>query len=233
MLRFNKHDFLVWFRIQDDRPAIAEGVRRVLQLGGVIAFPAFWGLMVVAPFAVPLLLGPGWTSVTWPMMAFCFVLPLRLTWMLLARVVVGVGRPELSFRGQIYWLFTVLPALVVGARFGITGVAVAWAVSFPLMFIIVTRTIATALQLPWTDLLTPLVRPAAAAAAMSVLVWVIDAAVAETLPNLLRLLVAALSGGTAYAAVLRLIAPKVFQETLAFVLRFLGGNGRVPRSADA
>ena len=209
-------------RIQHDPAAVSEGVRRLTQLGGVVSFPTFWGLMVIAPVAVPVLLGPGWSGATTPIIIFCTVLPIRAASTLLARVVVGVGRPEISFRNTLLWPLIVLPAIVVGARYDTTGVAVAWAVSFPILFAIASYRIAAALAMRWTTLLAPLARPAIAAGIMALIVWSLDALLAQHLGNLSRLIVAAAVGVVTYIAALRLVAAAVFAETSGFVLRFLG-----------
>ena len=209
-------------QIQHDRSAITEGVRRLMQLGAVISFPTFWGLMVTAPISVPVLLGPGWSSATLPMIAFCSVLPLRATATLLSRVVVGVGRPETSFQNQLLWPLIVLPALIIGVRYQTVGVAVAWAVSFPIMFAISTFRVAAALQIRWSNLLAPLVRPALAAGIMALLVWIVDCWLATHLPNIARLIVATIVGAAGYLGALRLVGAKAFTETLTFLLRFAG-----------
>ena len=211
-------------RIQNDKAAVAEGVRRLVQFGAVISFPIFWGLMAIAPVAVPTLLGPGWGHTTLPIVAFCSMLPIRTTWTLLARVVVGVGRPEVSFRNQLLWPFIVLPSLIIGAHWGVPGVAIAWALSFPVMFAVSTRRIAAVLSMTWSALLVPLVRPATAAGAMAALVWIIDTSIASQLPNFARLMIGTGAGAATYVLALRLISPTIFRETVEFVFRFVGRN---------
>ena len=209
-------------RIQHDPHAITEGVRRLMQLGAVISFPTFWGLMVTAPFAVPVILGPGWTSANWPMIAYCTALPIRVSATLLSRVIVGVGQPKISFQNQLLWPLIVLPALIVGARHQTTGVALAWALSFPMMFAISTYRVAAALRMRWSALLAPLLRPALAAAVMAALVWFINDMLTLDAPNVVRLIVATIVGSVTYVAALRLIAGTAYAETLEFLWRFLG-----------
>ena len=139
-----------------------------------------------------------------------------------------MGRPELSFRNQLLWPFIVLPALAVGARFGVTGVALAWALSFPILFAISSRRIAIALQISWPTLIGPLLRPAIAAGIMALVVWAIDISVAHRLADYARLIIATIVGLVTYVAMLRAIAPTAFEETTAFMFRFLGRQVAAP-----
>jgi O-antigen/teichoic acid export membrane protein len=153
-------------RIQHDNVALVRAVQRLVLIGSTIGFPLFWGLLIVSPAAVPIVLGKNWIEATPVIQAFCVALPLRAIWTLLTRALVGMGRPDVSFQNQALWLLIVLPAIVVGSTFGSTEVAAAWSISFPILFLISSFRIAKVLESSVKSVLAPMLTPAFAAGLM-------------------------------------------------------------------
>ncbi len=209
-------------RIQHDRAAVVEGVRRVVQMGAVVGFAVFWGILSVATELVPLVLGDTWVPTTTLIMLFCATLPLRAVWTLLARTAVGIGRPDISFSNQLLWLVIVLPAIVWGATVGIEAVAIGWAATFPLLFAIASQRIAKALEIPLGAILRPIVAPAIAGASMVAMVFAAAHLVGGRLPSPVLLLLEVVLGAATYVGTLWLVGRKVFYETVDVAMRLLG-----------
>ncbi len=208
-------------RIQDDRAAVVEGVRRVVQTGAVVGFAIFWGILAVATDLVPLVLGNAWAATTSIIIAFCAALPLRVVWVLMARTTVGMGRPDITFGNQALWLVTVLPAIVYASTISINAVAIAWSATFPVLFLLASWRMAGALALPLGLILRPLLPPAVAGGVMLLAVTLVARAT-DAAPVALALIAQVLCGALTYALALRVTSKSTFEETRNLALRLLG-----------
>jgi O-antigen/teichoic acid export membrane protein len=110
--------------------AMAQGI-------ALITFPLAGGLALVAQYLVPTLLGPNWAEVTVPLCLLSLFFGLRSVFALDS--IVLLARHESYKDRNISALFAFVMPIVflIGAQWGITGVAAAWlivhpAVSFPL-----------------------------------------------------------------------------------------------------
>jgi len=101
----------------DTKPLLLHGLRVV----GHVVLPLLWGLCAVAPWLLPLLLGPSWTGAILPLQIVCLALPLRLVSVLLSTTLQGLGHAGLDLRNTITGV-VLLPALfLAGSLRGAEG----------------------------------------------------------------------------------------------------------------
>jgi teichuronic acid exporter len=140
--------FASFSRLQNDPERIRSLVRQSTHAVAFAAFPIFYGMAAVAPFAVPLLLGPRWAPVIVPFQLMCLVLPLKALGPMLPPVVFAIGRPAVNVINVGLTAVAMTVALLVGVRFGVTGVLIAWLTVYPVVFLITTAKSLRAIGLP-------------------------------------------------------------------------------------
>jgi O-antigen/teichoic acid export membrane protein len=131
----NEVAFPAFARIQDERERVGRQVLRGVRLLSLFAFPVFWGIAAIAPEIVGVLLGNKWTEATLPLLLLALVMPLRMVYQLMPPTLQGVGKANLVARNQLLACTIMITAFLVGARFGIVGLAAAWIAAFPLVFV--------------------------------------------------------------------------------------------------
>jgi lipopolysaccharide exporter len=106
-----------------DSARLRRGYLRTLRLQTTFGFSAAVGLAVVAPLLVPVLFGARWAPAIMPMVALSLYATVRsLAWGA-TDVYKAIGRPGLAFLSSLLWLLALVPALLLGSRLGIEGVA--------------------------------------------------------------------------------------------------------------
>lgn len=158
---------------QGDAAASNRGLVQLQSLAATVAFPVFWGLAAIAPTVLPLVLGPRWEGAVWPFSLFCLILPLRVWYSLIDTAVVAGGRNSLALGNVLIWVAVLVPMFAVAVSYGIVAVAAAWAIGFPIVYLIVSRRIAAAVGLRWVEMLQPTWGAALCAAPMAIMVIVI------------------------------------------------------------
>ncbi|WP_294318749.1 lipopolysaccharide biosynthesis protein [uncultured Sphingomonas sp.] len=133
----NEVAFSAYARMRDDPAAVAQGFVRSVRVLMLIAVPFFIGLAVTAGPAVAIALGPKWSDAA-PLVALLgLAMPFMTLQALFPPAVDALGRPGTT-AGTTAIGAVVLPiAFLIGARFGIEGVAGAWIVAHPLLLGIV------------------------------------------------------------------------------------------------
>lgn len=130
------------------------------------SFPVMWGISSVAPEFVQAVLGEKWLEATVPLSILCFIMPLRVASPLIHSALNSVGRADVSFR--LTWITALLmcSAYLVGAQFGLQGVALAWAIMYPTVFMYNLVGAQKHIGIGWTQITAAMARPAFVSALM-------------------------------------------------------------------
>ena len=162
----NEVAFPAFARIQDERERVARYLLQSIRLLSLLSFPVFWGIAVVAPEFVRVLLGDKWEPAILPLQLLAFLMPVRMIGQLMPPTLQGIGQAKLVARNQLQACVVMVIAFLVGVRYGIIGLSLAWLVAFPLVFLVNLRTWLPVLGMPANQLLGAMARPAVAAAGM-------------------------------------------------------------------
>ena len=208
--------------VQDEKERWYLALQKLVRLSAVLAFPLFVGMASVAPVALPLLLGDRWDEAVVPFVLFCLALPLRTAHSLVATVLFALGRAQISFRVVLIWAAVLTPMFVVGLQFGVGGVAGAWAIGFPIAYLLGTRLVASALSIPLSSLWAPMLGPAIAAAGMAGIVLVVQSLCEGVLPAQATLALQILAGALTYGVLLRIFFREAFDEIFDLLGRLVG-----------
>jgi teichuronic acid exporter len=140
--------FSAFSRIQANLNGVQVNFLKVVRLISVIAFPAFWGLAIIAPEAIPWVLGAKWTEAVVPIQLLSIVMPLRFIATVYGPVLAGRGRPDVQMWNMVVAVIMMPAAFYIGARWGIVGLCLAWVSGYPLLFIIMTYRLLRTLNVP-------------------------------------------------------------------------------------
>ena len=210
-------------RFQDETARIAEYWRRSIRMLAAIALPALVGLIIVASDFVAVALGPKWKDAV-PVIQFLGIVGLLQTLQFLNPIVLqALNRTSLLLRWTLVSYVAAVAAFLVGLRWGIVGVAAAFAISAavtePAYAWITGRLVGVRLSDLARDL-SGVVQATAALVAVVLPTRLLlqDAGVGPAL----RLTVAVVLGGIVYTAACRWRAPALIEELRQLRRRGLG-----------
>jgi O-antigen/teichoic acid export membrane protein len=129
--------FPAFSKIQDQPERINNYILKAQKFSLLITVPVFWGLASVVDLIIPIVLGEKWLEAVIPTMIILLVMPLRFCDELFG--------PALKSQRQVkhmminLWVIIaiMLVSIFLGVGYGATGLAMAWAIGFPIAFIIV------------------------------------------------------------------------------------------------
>src|SRR5215470_8756992 len=130
----NQVSFPAFARIQHDRQRYASSFLLAVRILSFVLFPVLWGMASVAPEMIRVLLGDQWTAVTGPFQLLALSMPLFMFVPFMTTAAQGIGRADIGAMQALIASVVMPAAFVVGSRWGVTGLAAAWLVGFPLVF---------------------------------------------------------------------------------------------------
>jgi teichuronic acid exporter len=192
--------FPTFARLQHDLPRVANAVLRAVRAMMLIAFPMFFGLSAVAPELVAVVLGAKWEAARFPLQVLPLVMPIRLIAGLISPAVNGVGRVDVVLRNTGTAFAVMAVGFGVGSLWGVTGVALAWLLLYPIVMAFNFKRSLAVLGLSRADIVQAMARPLAAAVLMYLMVTACREALPAALPTGLQLATLIAVGAASYAA---------------------------------
>jgi O-antigen/teichoic acid export membrane protein len=215
--------------VQDDLGRIRRGLLQMSSLIALAAFPMMGGLIVVAPEAVRVLLGPNpkWARAAFIIRVLSLVGALQALWAVLHPMFKALGKVALQLRLSVLTTLVVIGAFLIGVRWQIEGMAVSYALSQFLLMPLWYYVALSLVELPFSEFWRAHRAPVAATLFMSAVVAGFRLATMRWvgLSQLGLLCLEVPLGAAAYAAFLRVISPAVFADTMSLV-RMLGNRSR-------
>jgi teichuronic acid exporter len=206
--------------------AAPDGLRgmhlRLLGLVATYAFGTCWGLAAVAPEFAVFVLGERWQAASIPLMLLAAVAPLRMLSALNNTVSSSAGVPQASTI-ELALAGVLIPAGVLAGAWldGLRGACLAWAVVYPLIYVISNAMTCKAVGTPKTRGMLPMAAPTLAAIVMWICVlairWFFSAKLNVGVLLATELVIAAAS----YVVAMHLLAPALVREARALVLELL------------
>ena len=133
----NQVVFSAFSKIQDNRSKVAEHFVKSAHLMSFIAFPIFFGISSISNEFVDLVLGEKLALATIPFQILSLILPLRMLQNVFAPTLDGLGKPNINIVNQIIACFIIPGSILIGLKWGLQGVCLAWIIAYPIYFIIV------------------------------------------------------------------------------------------------
>jgi PST family polysaccharide transporter len=216
--------FPVFARIQEQREKVERAYHKAMGLTSFVAFPAFVGVMVIAPELVPLLFGNKWLSAV-PVMQILAVVGLLEAVLFAPGVVMkALGKP--SWRLAIAVLTTVVTVIgfLVVVRLGIVAVAASFAIVnlalAPITLRAVRRLVGTDFRSVGRQILPPVI--ASASMALAILGLSVPLGHAH---RSIQVVIYVISGAVVYLAIIRAIDRPMLREAIGLVKLALPKRG--------
>lgn len=198
-------------RMQDETARLRLRLLHSLRLLAVGATAALWGLCAVAPEFVDVVLGDQWQTAILPLQLVSLVTPARMLQMVLATALTGVGRADLELRNTIVATLVLTTAFLVGAQFGLNGLAISWVVAIPIVLTLNLPRALLALNLGFADLAGAVRAPVIAGSAMYLAVIAARWVMADV-PDAARLAILILVGAGAFLLTVQLVDRSVWAD---------------------
>ena len=229
----NQVAYSAFAKLQQDPVAMRAGLLNSTRLMLALAVGLLWCIAAVAPELISLLLGDKWAGAIVPFRVMAAVIPVRIICGLLSTALIAAGFVNDDLKNTLTGGCILIPAFFVGAiSAGITGVAWAWAVGYPVFAIFLLRRVSLRLGVRTRDVLRQLLTPVTAGLAMWASVIAANTPLIAT-PLPIRLGLLTMLALLVYSAVIVVIDRSLRGELLAMLaltkmtlLRFLR-RGRV------
>ncbi len=214
----NEVAFSAYARMRDDPAAIAAGFARSARVLMLVAVPFFIGLAVTAGPAVAIALGPKWSDAAPLVVLLGLAMPFMTLQTLFPPAVDALGKPGTTAGTTAIGAIVLPIAFLIGARFGIQGIAAAWIVAHPLLLAIVAGRALPVIGLS-AGAFARAVAPAFGAGAVMAGAVMLAGRFAGPLSPLPMLGLSVAVGAGAYAATLGLFARSAVRDAWAMLRR--------------
>lgn len=225
--------FPAFSQLTDDRERMADIWLRATRLVAAVSIPALVGLAVVAPDFVQVVLGPKWAEAATVIQILAVVGIIQALHTLNGEVLLALDRAGTLLAYTVVWSVVTVGAVAIGLRWGLLGVATAYAAAVvavePLRALLTTRALGI-----------PLRRFAAALAGVTQASVLMGAALLAARPLLTglgagpapRLVLLTALGGTVYVFSSRWRAPEVAGEIRELARRRRRAPARVEPAVE-
>jgi O-antigen/teichoic acid export membrane protein len=184
----------------------------------LVAAPMLTGAALVADDVVAVLFPPTWSETGTILSQLCAANVFRLSGMVMPAFLEGLRHARLLLQFTTFNGIVMIPAFLVGSKWGVTGVAWAWALTAPVIWcVLVTITLAR-LGVRWREFAGSILTVVAAVALMCV--CVLGAARGITGHSVLvHLLAQVAAGAVAYALAIVVLVPRARWHQLRSLVR--------------
>ena len=202
--------------VKHDLEQVGRGYLKVLRVGAGYAFPVFWGLAAVSEPTVRLLIGAKWIAAVPVIQILCISMPLRMLNSFTSAAAQAVARQDVNIKSLLIAIVVIPAGVAIGSRWGMRGVAAAWAVGFPVVYFFNAMFLREALTLQLRRMIDT-VRPAGIAAGIMLLVLeLMSRAFLDSLAPAAHLAIAVPTGALLFATALWFVSKSCARELLDF-----------------
>jgi O-antigen/teichoic acid export membrane protein len=131
--------FPAFSQIQDQPERIKGYIIKAQKLSLIITIPIFWGLASVVDLVIPIVIGERWAGAIIPTMIMLLIMPLRFSEELFNPAIKSQQKAGHLLINAIIMLVLLMFGLLFFVGQGAVGLALAWACSFPVAYLIVLR----------------------------------------------------------------------------------------------
>ena len=138
-------------RLQGELPRLRARLLDASRLLTFVSVPTAWGISAVAPEFVRLAFGERWAAVVFPLQVVSLVVPFRMLDSMLFHAVLGLGKLTANVQTTIVTAAVLFPAFLIGTQWGVNGLASAWLVGLPIIYMLSFPRLGKALGLTFAD----------------------------------------------------------------------------------
>ncbi|WP_249340013.1 lipopolysaccharide biosynthesis protein [Sphingopyxis sp. L1A2A] len=216
----NEVAFPAYARIKNDMAAVRWSFLKTVRLLMLVAAPFYCGLAVTAAPMVETVFGAKWLGMVPYIQIIALALMLMTVQILFAPLTNALGKPSLSMFTALGGAIIFPAAFLIGAEWGLIGMAWAWLIAAPLLLIVTGRLSAPLIGVSLWDVGRAMLPGLAPALVMAVGVGFTAQAIAPLgLAAPLRLVALVALGVALYGALLWLLEREAIAEVTRLVLR--------------
>jgi teichuronic acid exporter len=210
----NQVAFPAFSRIQGDVKLAGAHFLKSTRVMSFFAFPVLWGMSSVSGELVSVLLGGKWGGAILPLQLISLVVPFRMISNLMAPALLGFGRADVLLRNTLVSFLIIVPGMIVGTAWGISGICIAWVSLFPIVLVINYCHSLPVFSVKPMDALRSIRWPVAGAAVMYFAVVILRSLIGNSLGQVQQLLMLIMAGAISYIAVTLFFSNNSYQEVL-------------------
>lgn len=214
----NEVAFSAYSRMQHDAAGATIAFAKSVRLIMVAAMPFYLGLAATAEPLVHVALGAKWLEAAPIVQLLALAMPFMTLQILFAPATDARGRPGIAAQISATGAALLPLAFLIGVHWGVKGLALTWIAVWPVFLAITAARSLPVIGLSWRDWLAAIAPPVTAAAAMGLVVVLIDRALPPLTP-LPHLLVLAAAGAAIYGAWLWLFARETVEDAIRMIRR--------------
>ncbi|MEO1170220.1 MAG: lipopolysaccharide biosynthesis protein [Pseudomonadota bacterium] len=210
--------FAAYSRMHREKRPIGNAFANSARLILTATLPFYFGLAITAEPLVEAILGEQWLGIIPIVSLLALAMPFMTLQILFGPATNALGRPGIAVRVNICGAAIMATGFLVAVGYGIIGLAWAWLIAMPILTCVTMFLSMPTIDVSLRQLAGAIAPGLSASLAMAIIVVAIDALLPPLSP-LIRLLLLAATGVTAYAALLLLFARTLVAEMWDLVVR--------------
>lgn len=216
----NEVAFPAYSRIKNDMSAVRWNFLKTVRLVMLVAAPFYCGLVVVAGPMVETLFGTKWLGMVPYIQLISLALILMTVQILFAPVTNALGKPSISMFTAMSGAVLFPAAFLIGAEWGLVGMAWAWLIAAPVLLLVTARLSAPLIGVTLWDIARAMLPGLVPALVMAIGVGFTSEAIAPLgLSAAIRLAALVALGAALYGALLWLLEREAIAEVIRLVAR--------------
>ena len=211
-------------QIQDDKKKIKHVYLMVSRAIALVAFPILAAFFVLADPLVIGLFGEKWSAMIPILKIFAILGVLQSVGTIISNLYLSQGRADLMFRVGLFLQLLLMAAIIIGLRWGIIGVAIAYTIATFITSYINHKYAGQLVNIKYYEILRNLSGIFFTTVAMGFCVYSLDAWLFAPLSSLLRLILGLAICFIFYVTLLTIFNVKAYTEVMLILLERLNRN---------
>ena len=210
--------FPAYSRLQHDRALLGASFLKAVRLILLLTCPLYFGLAVVAPDAIAVVLGDKWVAMAGLVTILGFAMPALTLHIIFAPAINATGQVRISMRASIFGAILMPIAFYTGMHWGAEGLAYSWLAAAPLLPLFTFIMARKLLHITVRDFAGAIAPGLFSASAMALAIHQLGEHLGA-LASWARLLAEISAGAIVYAAILLLTSRETVRELYGLVVR--------------
>lgn len=201
-------------RLQEDPERFRQAFYTATRLTSVLAFPAFLGVVVLAPEIVVICFGRQWLPAAPVMQILAVVGVFRSVTYFKSSIFMALGKPEWRLYLGLLSAALNIMGFAIAVRWGITAVAIAYLVRAMVVFPITQGVVSKLIKTSLITYLRQFVAPLSCSLIMIGTILLLKHTVAGLINVKSLLIICTILGAVMYVLAMRCLAPRLWQQLL-------------------